>query len=116
MNGELKLTLPELFQAVNRKDLQGAPSKTLEAQGTVLVSYQCEQVKSVGVSIARPPYALTAPEYRAGPNYRQRLAAPPSRGPGEIACGGTIQYIVYDDNANADPLFAKLAVRTVVSK
>ncbi len=114
--GELKLTFPELFQGVNRKDLQGANTKTLVAQGSLQESYQCEQVKSVGVAIARPPNVLTAPEFRAGPNYRQRLAAPASRGPGEIACGGTIQYVIYDDNENADPLFAKLAVRTVLSK
>jgi hypothetical protein len=111
--GELELTLPELFQNKNLRSVQGQTVTTLDPQASLLEQIQCGQVKTLGVAVARETQVFTSP-YLAGPRYRARIANPPRVRAGEVPCGGTIQFIIYDQQNNVNPLFATLAVRVVI--
>lgn len=114
--GELMLSFPELFQTQNIHAIQGQQTIILQPGAAVLERIQCENVKSLGLAVGMPGSALTAPQFQEGPRYRERLAPPASRLPGQVRCGGTMEFLVYDVSRCADPVLTKLAITTQVSQ
>ena len=113
--GELMLTRPEIFQAANIHNLQGASTAILQPGASLLERIQCGDVKTLGAAVGTVGSVLTTPQFQEGPRYRERLAAPAVRLPGEVKCGGTIEFLVYDLSRCADPVLSQFAVTTSVS-
>ncbi len=113
--GEMLLTRPEIFRAQNIHPIQGLQTQVLQPGAAVLERIQCGDVKTLGVAVGTVGNALTTPQFQEGPRYRERLAAPAVRLPGEVRCGGTIEFLVYDISRCADPVLSQFAISTSVS-
>jgi hypothetical protein len=114
--GELMLTRPEIFQTPNIHTIQGQQTTVLQPGAAVLERIECGNVKTIGAAVGTIGNSLTAPEFQEGPRYRERLAPPAVRLPGEVRCGGTIEFLVYDISRCADPVLSQFAISTSVSQ
>ncbi|GMU20493.1 MAG: hypothetical protein AMXMBFR13_05900 [Phycisphaerae bacterium] len=118
--GDCQLNRDNLFTGCGNEptnqyvsDINGQQILTLAPTQTALKRVRCGDIKTTGAAVARTDGdPIAEPLDQAGPIYRDE--------PGGVACGGTLQYLVYDLNettagGGADDLVT-LALRTQTSR
>jgi hypothetical protein len=121
--GEVQLRAPELFQAVNRVPIVAGGAElitTLDAQvGRVRRTFLCDELKSVGIEMGDEGDLPAAPEERSSVYYRCTIIEVDREDQDaeeHVACGGTIQFRIYDRNDCAHPDLTQYRVDVDVSQ
>lgn len=131
LNGEMQLSSPELYRAVNRTPFiqDGDIVTTLPAKlGRIRRSFPCDQIKSIGIDVGgvgdlpANPQERSSVHYRCTmleveyPNWWYAMTNMPIRAEEHVACGATLQFRVYDRNDCASPALTVYRIDPQASK